>query len=63
MYSVNMLLEPILIQAIVVNAYLRVWISSPENIGPVYKTYMFVLGEGGRGFKRNEAFSFFRKYR
>ena len=43
----NMLLKPILTQAIVVNAYICVWISSPENIGPVYETHMFVLGRGG----------------
>ena len=49
MYSVKMLLKPILIPATVVNEYIRVWIPSPENIGPVYKTYMFVLGEGGGG--------------
>ena len=49
MYSVNMILKPILIQAIVVNEYIRVWISSPENIGPVYKTYMFVFWKGGGG--------------
>ena len=52
----NMLLKPILIQAIVVNEYICVWISSPENIGPVYKTYMIVLGEGegggGRGVQK-----------
>ena len=52
MYSVNMILKPILIQAIVVNEYIRVWISSPENSRPVYKTYMFVLGEGGGGVQK-----------
>ena len=34
--------------------HICVWISSPENIDPVYKTYMFFLGEKGEGFKRND---------
>ena len=38
-----------------------VWISSPENIGPVYKTYMFIWG-GGEGFKIKYTFSFCCKY-
>ena len=38
---------------------LCVWVSSSENIGPVYKTYMFVLGEGGRGSKEMTRFRFF----
>ena len=60
MYSVNM--QPILIQAIVVNAYIYmcVWISSPENIGRGYKTYMFDrLGRGGGGSKEMTRFHFF----
>ena len=36
-----------------------VWISSPENIGPVCKTCRFISGDGERGFKRNDAFSLF----
>ena len=36
--------------------HICVWISSPENIGPVYKTYMLVSGKGVRGSK--DAFLF-----
>ena len=58
----NMLLKPILIQAIVVNAY----IMCMDLISRKYRSCILnihVRFLGGKGFKRNDAFSFFRKYR